>query len=83
MSDTPSNAAGATLQDTSYFEKQRDLLVQEIANSIDSVVFNMDILNKSLNESIQIGKEFEDIGKLWSRFYSGINKEQEVEEPEN
>lgn len=55
----------------SSFEKQRDYLVQEIASAIDSVIYNLDILNRSLNESIQVGKEFDDVGRLWSSFYDG------------
>ncbi|SGZ52370.1 CIC11C00000000905 [Sungouiella intermedia] len=53
------------------FEKQRDYLVQEIASAMDSVVANLDTLNRSLNESIQVGKEFENVGRLWSSFYDG------------
>lgn len=53
----------------SSFEKQRDFLVQEIASALDSVVYNLDILNRSLNESIQVGKEFDNVGRLWSNFY--------------
>lgn len=55
----------------SSFEKQRDYLVQEITTAIDSVVYNLEILNRSLNESIQVGKEFDNVGRLWSRFYDG------------
>lgn len=81
-SNTPkSNNAGATA-DTSYFEKQRDMLIQEIANSVDSVVYNLEILNRSLNESIQIGKEFDDVGRLWSHFYDGVNQAKEIENNE-
>ncbi|CUM64256.1 uncharacterized protein PRCAT00001853001 [Priceomyces carsonii] len=61
-------------ESSTYFEKQRDLLLQEISNSIDSVVYNLDILNRSLSSSIQVGKEFDDIGRLWSNFYDGLNQ---------
>lgn len=56
---------------TNTFEKQRDYLVQEIASAMDSVVNNLETLNRSLNESIQVGKEFENVGRLWSSFYDG------------
>lgn len=62
---------------TNTFEKQRDYLVQEIASAMDSVVNNLDTLNRSLNESIQVGKEFENVGRLWSSFYDGELKSQE------
>ncbi|KAK6465195.1 hypothetical protein DFJ63DRAFT_310296 [Scheffersomyces coipomensis] len=59
---------------SSYFEKQRDLLIQEISNNIDNVIYNLDILNRSLNESIQVGKEFDDVGRLWTNFYDGLSQ---------
>lgn len=62
------------------FEKQRNLLVQEIASALDSVVYNLDVLNRSLNDSVQVGKEFEDVGRLWSTFYNGMEKPTESEE---
>ncbi|CCE82545.1 Piso0_002275 [Millerozyma farinosa CBS 7064] len=63
MSDTPS-----------YFEKQRDLLIQEIGLSLESVIYNLDILNRSLNGAVSVGKEFDDVGRLWSHFYDGLNQ---------
>lgn len=59
----------------SSFEKQRDVLVQEIAAALDSVINNMDILNRSLHDSVQVGKDFDDVGRLWSRFYLGLGQD--------
>lgn len=59
----------------STFEKQRDYLLQEITSAIDSVVSNLDVLNRSLNDSIQVGKEFDNVGRLWSSFYNGDLKD--------
>lgn len=59
----------------SSFEKQRDVLVQEIAAALDSVINNMDILNRSLHESVQVGKDFDDVGRLWSKFYLGLGQD--------
>ncbi|ODV69659.1 hypothetical protein HYPBUDRAFT_97512, partial [Hyphopichia burtonii NRRL Y-1933] len=55
------------------FEKQRDLLLQEITTNLDSVVNNLEILNRNLNTSVQVGKEFDNVGRLWNLFYDGIN----------
>ncbi|XYA00869.1 Dolichyl-diphosphooligosaccharide-protein glycosyltransferase subunit dad1 [Meyerozyma guilliermondii] len=60
--------------DHTYFEKQRDLLLQEIGASLDSVVYNLDVLNRSLNGSVSVGKEFDNVGRLWSHFYDGANQ---------
>lgn len=57
-----------------YFNKQRDLLIQEITNNLTEVYTNLETLNRSLSESIQIGKEFDDVGRLWRTFYDGMNK---------
>lgn len=61
-------------ESSAYFEKQRDMLIQEIGVSIESVVYNLDILNRSLNGSISVGKEFDNVGRLWSHFYDGLNQ---------
>ncbi|KAM9893741.1 hypothetical protein OXX79_009154 [Metschnikowia pulcherrima] len=61
----------------SSFEQQRDQLVQEITAAMDSVVFNLDILNRSLKESIEVGNGFQDASRLWSTFYnSGADEPQ-------
>ncbi|CAK9436855.1 uncharacterized protein LODBEIA_P13770 [Lodderomyces beijingensis] len=57
-----------------YFSKQRDLLLQEISENLTQVVQNLDTLNRSMNESLQIGKEFDDVGRLWAVFYDGVNE---------
>lgn len=57
-----------------YFNKQRDILIQEISNNLSEVFTNLETLNRSLSESIQIGKEFDDVGRLWRTFYDGMNK---------
>ncbi|KAL6450904.1 DAD1 DASH complex subunit DAD1 [Candida maltosa Xu316] len=68
MSD-PSNT-----QRNEYFIKQRDLLIQEISNNLSKVHTNLETLNRSLNESKQIGQEFDDVARLWSTFYDGVNQ---------
>lgn len=62
----------------SSFEKQRDQLVQEITAAMDSVVYNLDILNRSLKDSIQVGSLFQDSSKLWANFYNSTQTETEV-----
>ncbi|KAM9902032.1 hypothetical protein OXX79_004186 [Metschnikowia pulcherrima] len=67
----------------SSFEQQRDQLVQEITAAMDSVVFNLDILNRSLKESIEVGNGFQDASRLWSTFYnSGADEPQSGQKPD-
>lgn len=62
------------MSENTYFEKQRDLLIQEIGLSMESVIFHLDTLNRSLAGSIAVGKEFEDVARLWSHFYDGATQ---------
>lgn len=62
----------------SSFESQRDYLVQEIATALDSVVYNLETLNRTLNDSVQVGKEFENAGQLWSTFYNGLQTQRDL-----
>lgn len=62
----------------SAFESQRDNLVQEIASAMDSVVYNLETLNRTLNDSVQVGKEFENVGQLWSTFYNGLQTQRDL-----
>ncbi|EGV64429.1 Dolichyl-diphosphooligosaccharide-protein glycosyltransferase subunit dad1 [Yamadazyma tenuis] len=66
----------------SDFEKYRDTLIQEISNSINSIVLNLNTLNRSLHNSIQVSKEFDNVSDLWANFYSGLKKESGQQEPE-
>lgn len=52
-----------------YFEKQRDLLITEIATSMDTVLNNINALNRSLEGTVAVGKEFESVAALWANFY--------------
>lgn len=58
-----------------YFIKQRDLLIQEISNNLTKIHTNLETLNRSLHELKQIGKEFDDVARLWSTFYDGMNRQ--------
>lgn len=53
----------------SNFLSQRDALVNRIAVTMDSLLYNLDTLNMMLNESVQVGKEFEEVQTLWKTFY--------------
>lgn len=70
------------MSDNTYFEKQRDLLIQEIGLSMESVIFHLDTLNRSLGGLVAVGKEFDEVARLWSHFYDGPNqlKERKLQE---
>ncbi|CEP61213.1 Dad1p LALA0_S02e09274g [Lachancea lanzarotensis] len=56
-----------------YFIEQRDLILQDISQSMDSILNNLNGLNISLENFIAVGKEFESVSDLWSKFYAGVS----------
>lgn len=61
-----------------YFIEQRDLIIQDINNTMDSILNNLNTLNISLENSIAVGKEFERVSDLWKTFYNGLESSNEV-----
>lgn len=55
-----------------YFTEQRDLIVQDINNTMDSILNSLNSLNISLENSVAVGKEFECVADLWKTFYNGL-----------
>ncbi|KAF9739385.1 hypothetical protein PMIN06_008232 [Paraphaeosphaeria minitans] len=54
----------------SYYEQQRELLILDIAQSLNNALHNLNALNRSLEEVIQVGNEFAPVESLWSHFES-------------
>ncbi|KAJ4301540.1 Dolichyl-diphosphooligosaccharide-protein glycosyltransferase subunit dad1 [Kalmusia sp. IMI 367209] len=67
-----SNANGTQAAEPpkSYYEQQRELLIIEIAQSLNTALHNLNHLNRSLEEVIQVGNEFAPVESLWSHFES-------------
>ncbi|CDR37605.1 CYFA0S01e13146g1_1 [Cyberlindnera fabianii] len=61
-----------------YFEKQRDALISEIAISMESVLNNVNALNRSLEGAIAVGKEFDSVASLWANFYDGLAQQDQL-----
>ncbi|KAJ6259069.1 hypothetical protein Dda_5966 [Drechslerella dactyloides] len=51
-----------------YFETQREALIEEICKAFDQVLLNLNHLNRSLEGLADVGQEFTDIEALWSKF---------------
>ncbi|EWC48418.1 hypothetical protein DRE_02187 [Drechslerella stenobrocha 248] len=52
----------------SYFETQREALIEEICKAFDQVLLNLNHLNRSLEGLADVGQEFTEIESLWSKF---------------
>ncbi|KAF2273054.1 uncharacterized protein EI97DRAFT_445327 [Westerdykella ornata] len=66
----------------SFFESQRELLVQEIAQSLEHVLQNINKLNRSLEEVIAVGNEFAPVEALWSQFENVMGRDPGAAEQE-
>jgi len=72
------------------FEMRRAALVGEIGDSLESVLTQINSLNRSLEGIIEIGNEFASVEALWSQFETvmgrteeeGANGEEEAEHDE-
>jgi DASH complex subunit DAD1 len=60
----PNNADQAN----SYFHTQRALLVNEVATSFDTLLTQLNRLNRGLESVIAVGNEFSSVEALWSQF---------------
>ncbi|CAD6973232.1 unnamed protein product [Tilletia controversa] len=69
-SSTAAGLGAGTNGGSAFFEGERDRLLNEIAISLEVILSNSNVLNRKLEESIAVGREFEPIAQLWGRFSS-------------
>ncbi|WVO17710.1 hypothetical protein L204_105408 [Cryptococcus depauperatus] len=74
----PSNAYDFAAPSESFFEREKERLVQEISANFEELMGNMNSLNRTLEEAHGLGKEFVSVASLWGRFNELI-KEQQTE----
>ncbi|GBB90483.1 hypothetical protein RclHR1_17470001 [Rhizophagus clarus] len=58
--------------DRTTFQKQRDNLINDIAQGLEQIINNMAILNKNLESIVAVGKDFENVASLWKNFNDTI-----------
>ncbi|OAL03966.1 hypothetical protein IQ06DRAFT_196632, partial [Phaeosphaeriaceae sp. SRC1lsM3a] len=66
---------GSTGPEKTYFEQQREMLVTEIAQSLELVLQNINKLNRSIEEVTSVGNEFAPVESLWSHFENVMAKD--------
>ncbi|CBQ69885.1 conserved hypothetical protein [Sporisorium reilianum SRZ2] len=54
--------------DAGFFERERNRLIQDISKGVESILGNANAVNRKIEESISVGKEFHPISELWSKF---------------
>lgn len=60
-----------------YFIEQRDVILQEVNEIMDSILNQLNGLNITLENSIAVGKEFENVSQIWKLFYNGLESEEQ------
>ncbi|KAF8461425.1 DASH complex subunit Dad1-domain-containing protein [Kalaharituber pfeilii] len=63
-----SGSGSGGVGERSFFETERARLITEISLSLDQVLQNLNLLNRSLEGVISVGKEFESVEMLWAQF---------------
>ncbi|CRG83782.1 hypothetical protein PISL3812_01138 [Talaromyces islandicus] len=71
------SGSSADSKGPSEFEFQRSELVREIALSMESVLQNINRLNRNLESIIAVGNEFSSVEALWSQFEHFMGPEDE------
>lgn len=61
-----------------HFIEQRDLILQDINSTMDSILNSLNTVNISLESSIAVGKEFESVSDLWKTFYNGLESSNDI-----
>ncbi|KAL1922590.1 uncharacterized protein VTP21DRAFT_10129 [Calcarisporiella thermophila] len=62
------------MDNRTLFEKERDNLVNEIAQALEQVITSMSLLNRNLETVITIGKDFENVAALWKGLHSNLTE---------
>ncbi|KAI5779078.1 DASH complex subunit Dad1-domain-containing protein [Geopyxis carbonaria] len=65
-----------------YFEEQRAHLISEIGLAMEHVLMNLNTLNRNMEAVVAVGKEFESVESLWSKFEGVMGKEVEKDAKE-
>ncbi|KAG9522727.1 hypothetical protein KCU77_g9216, partial [Aureobasidium melanogenum] len=65
-----------------YFEQQRELVLQDVATNLEQVLQNMNTLNRSLESVIAVGNEFGQVEGLWSMFENVMAQQQQQQSQE-
>ncbi|KAF4549195.1 DASH complex subunit DAD1-like protein [Elsinoe fawcettii] len=69
--------------DKTYFEQQRELLLNEIATNMENVLQNINRLNRNLEGVIAVGNEFSQVEGLWSQFENVMARPEDAAKDES
>ncbi|KAJ2347436.1 hypothetical protein GGF43_004755, partial [Coemansia sp. RSA 2618] len=81
--DRTESLATASYGSRSQFEREKERLIVEINQGMDTVNKNLLQLNQNLESAIALGSDFDRIARLWNEFGLIINPPNEEEEVED
>ncbi|WVR07402.1 hypothetical protein IAU60_004443 [Kwoniella sp. DSM 27419] len=77
MSLSRPSTAFETLQPTeSFFDREKERLVDEISANFEELMGHTNVLNRKLEEVYGVGKEFTTVAALWGKFDDLIREQQ-------
>ncbi|CAI4331371.1 BAQ_1a_G0008960.mRNA.1.CDS.1 [Saccharomyces cerevisiae] len=72
MASTPNDEEKLISTTDKYFIEQRNIVLQEINETMNSILNGLNGLNISLESSIAVGREFQLVSDLWKTLYDGL-----------
>ncbi|KAK8854903.1 hypothetical protein IAR55_003642 [Kwoniella newhampshirensis] len=72
----PSNAFDALAPTESFFDREKERLVEEISTNFEELMTHTNVLNRKLEEVFGVGREFTTVAALWGKFNSLIREQQ-------
>ncbi|GAA5905815.1 Dad1p [Sporobolomyces salmoneus] len=74
------------MSERSDFERERDRLVAEIAESLAKAVTSVNQLNRNIESVNSVGQQFDSVSNLWTKFsqvmYQPVGSQEETIAPE-
>ncbi|KAA8905062.1 hypothetical protein FN846DRAFT_907522 [Sphaerosporella brunnea] len=68
MSSTPGMSSSASSPEPLTFEQHRNNLLAEIHQTTESILRNLNLINRTIEASVEFGRNMEQVEKLWSMF---------------
>ena len=71
------NGNGATVPNGT-FEMERAHLLDEVGQSMEQCVNNLNELNRNMADLVEVGQDFTRIADVWADFYSRVTQKNDV-----
>ncbi|BEI87712.1 uncharacterized protein CcaverHIS019_0104300 [Cutaneotrichosporon cavernicola] len=69
------------MAEESFFEKEKDRLLKEIATGMEDLISTTNAYNRKMEEAYGVGREFSTVADLWGKFVADVTGHK-VERPE-